>query len=288
MVNDGSPDNCPQMCDECAKKDKRIKVIHKENGGLSDARNAGIKIATGEYIGFIDSDDYISLDFFETLLYVAQRENSDIVECDTIKFYQDGRFDAFCDDLSVNTYNTEDALSGLIEEKQFRQHVWNKLYKYEVVKSIPFAVGKLNEDEFWTYQVFGNAKKATKINKTMYYYFQRSNSIMGENYNIRRLDALEGKSNRQQYMEHFFPQLALKAKIDFYGSCIYAYQCVLKYLSYADKRKASKIIYNHKRTCNLTLKEISTIQSSSKKYFYLAKINFYCCCKIRAILGIGF
>lgn len=288
LVDDGSPDYCPQLCDDWEKKDSRIKVIHKENGGLSDARNAGMEIATGEYISFIDSDDYISLDFFETVLFVAQREKSDIVECDTIKFYQDGRFEEFCDDSSISTYNAEAALSGLIAEKPFHQHVWNKIYKTEIVMGIPFAVGKLNEDEFWTYQVFGRAERITKINKSMYYYFQRESSIMGKRYNIRRLDALEGKANRQKYIEQFFPQLGLQAKIDFYGSCIYAYQCVLKYLSYADKRKASKIIYNYKRTCNLSLQEISTIQSNSKKYFYLAKINFYFCSKIRAVLGIGF
>ena len=68
LVDDGSPDNCPQMCDDYAKKDSRIKVVHKENGGLSDARNVGMEVATGEYVSFIDSDDYISLDCYETVL----------------------------------------------------------------------------------------------------------------------------------------------------------------------------------------------------------------------------
>ena len=288
LVDDGSPDNCPKMCDEWAIKDSRIKVIHKKNGGLSDARNAGMEIASGEYISFIDSDDYIALDFFETLLSVMEKENSDIAECNVVKFYEDGRFEKYSDDLAVTTFDTESALSGLIAENPFHQHVWNKLYKTQLVKDIPYAAGKLNEDEFWTYQVFGIAQKVSRINKTMYYYFQRSSSIMGESYNIRRLDALEGKANRQKYIEERFPSLATQAKIDFYGSCLFAYQCVLKYLSGSEKKKAADEIKKYRKQCKLSFAEIKHIEGGSKKYFYLAKINFYLCAKMRAVLEIGF
>ena len=259
LVDDGSPDRCSQMCDDYAEKDRRIKVVHKKNGGLSDARNAGMAVATGEYISFIDSDDYVSDDF-----------------------------DEFSDDLSVKTYDTQDAMSALIAENPFHQHVWNKLYKTKLVKDIPYAVGKLNEDEFWTYRVFGRANKVSKLNKTMYYYFQRSSSIMGVGYNIRRLDALEGKANRQKYIEKNFPDLSTQAKIDLYGSCMFAYQSVLKFMSGADKEKALSIIKKYKKNCNLSFDEINTIKDSSKKYFMLAKFNFYLCCKIKSVLKIGF
>ena len=288
LVDDGSPDRCPQMCDDYAKKDSRIKAVHKKNGGLSDARNAGMAVATGEYISFIDSDDYVSDDFFECLMNVMNKENSDIAECSVVKFYEDNRFDEFSDDLSVKTYDTQDAMSALIAENPFHQHVWNKLYKTELVKDIPYAVGKLNEDEFWTYQVFGRASKVAKLNKTMYYYFQRSSSIMGVGYNIRRLDALEAKANRQKYIENNFPDLSTQAKIDLYGSCMFAYQSVLKFMSGADKKKALSIIKKYKNNCNLSFDEINTIKDSFKKYFMLAKFNFYLCCKMRAVCGIGF
>ena len=288
LVDDGSPDRCPQMCDDYAKKDSRIKVVHKKNGGLSNARNAGMAVATGEYISFIDSDDYVSDDFFECLLDVMNKENSDIAECSVVKFYEDNRFDEFSDDLSVKTYDTQDAMSALIAENPFHQHVWNKLYKTELVKDIPYAVGKLNEDEFWTYLVFGRANKVARINKTMYYYFQRSSSIMGVGYNIRRLDALDGKANRQKYIENNFPDLSMQAKIDLYGSCMFAYQSVLEFMSGADKKKALSIIKKYKKNCNLSVDEINTIKYSSKKYFMLAKFNFYLCCKIKSVLKIGF
>lgn len=288
LVDDDSPDNCPQMCDDYAKKDSRIKIVHKENGGLSDARNAGMKVATGEYVSFIDSDDYISLDFYETLLETIVDNDSDIVECGVVKFYEDNNFDEYSDDLKVTNYDTLYALDGLINENPFKQHVWNKLYKSNIALDIPYAVGKLNEDEFWTYQIFGKAKKVTRINKTMYYYFQRGSSIMGNGYNIRRLDALEGKMNRQAYIEKNFPTLATKAKVDLYGSCMFAYQSVLKFMSGNDKKKAGKIIKDYKNRCKLTNDEINNIDDSSRKYYKLAKLNFYLCCKMKAIFNIGF
>lgn len=288
LVDDGSPDNCPQMCDGYAKKDSRIKVVHKKNGGLSDARNAGMEVASGEYVSFIDSDDYISLDFYETLLQTMVDNNSDIVECSVVKFYEDNNFDEYSDDLKLTNCDTLGALDGLINENSFKQHVWNKLYKSNIALDIPYAVGKLNEDEFWTYQVFGKAKKVTRINKTMYYYFQRGSSIMGNGYNIKRLDALEGKINRQAYIEKNFPTLATKAKVDLYGSCMFAYQSVLKFMSGNDKKKACKIIKGYKNRCKLTTDEINSITDSSKKYYKLAKLNFYLCCKVKAIFNIGF
>ena len=288
LVDDGSPDDCPQICDEYAKKDSRIKVVHKKNGGLSDARNAGMEIATGEYISFIDSDDYVSLDFFESLLNTMIAEDSDIVECGVVKFYEDEHFDEYTDDLSVTNYSTVKGLSALISENPFHQHVWNKLYKTEMVLDVPYAVGKLNEDEFWTYQIFGRAKKVTKINKTMYYYFQRNSSIMGVGYNLSRLDALEGKFNRQKFIEEKFPELATKAKVDLFGSCMFAYQSVLKFLSGDDKKKARRIIKKYKKSCNLSFAELKKISGGEKKYFYFAKFNFYLCCKFKAITGIGF
>ena len=288
LVDDGSPDECPRMCDKWAEKDNRIKVIHKENGGLSDARNAGMKIATGDYISFIDSDDYISLDFFETLYNVAITQNADIVECSIVDCYEDGRIDEYEDDAGIVSFNTEEALSGLIAENPFHQHVWNKLYLSSIALAVPFAVGKLNEDEFWTYQVFGQAKRVAKINKTMYFYLQRSGSIMGEGYNIRRLDALEGKANRQRYIEDYFPNLEVQSRLDMFGSCIFAYQCILKYLAGAEKKEAKRIVLSYKKEFTPSFSDIKTADSSSRKWYVLAKNNFSLCCMIKAGLNIGF
>lgn len=273
LVDDGSPDKCPEMCDEFARLDSRIKVVHKKNGGLSDARNAGMDVASGEYISFIDSDDYVSPDFYETLYNVMISEKGDIAECSVVKFYEDDKFDEYTDDLKVSNYDTVDGLSALIAENPFHQHVWNKLYKSDLVLDVQFAVGKLNEDEFWTYQIFGRAGKVTKVNKTMYYYFQRNSSIMGESYNLRRLDALEGRYNRQVYVDRNFPELSQKAKIDLLSSCIFSCQSSMKYLNRADKNKAKILIKEYLKKCKLKNPILKSFKEK-QNFGSLLPINF--------------
>ena len=288
LIDDGSSDKCSLICDKWNLIDKRVTVIHKLNGGLSDARNVGMKILFGKYVSFIDSDDMLSSDFFETLLFVMLKEQSEIVECNVVQFDENDSFDEIQDDNTIKSYETEQALSGLIAENPFHQHVWNKLYKTEIISNTYFPFGKLNEDEFWTYQIFGQAKQVSKINKTMYFYYQRSTSIMGEVFNLRRLDVLEGKANRQEYIEQFFSSLAQQSKIDFYGSCMFSYQSVLKYMKGKEKTRALRVIREYKKKCDLTFCEIKTVHGKNKKYLYFSKISFYLCCKFRAVTGVGF
>ncbi len=288
LVDDGSPDSCPEICDNWAKNDSRIKVIHKPNGGLSDARNAGMRVATGDFIAFIDSDDYISSEFIAQLYDAMLRENSDIVECEVVRF-NEGEIPKLNNaELAVKTFTTEKAISNLMLENDFHQHVWNKLYKSDIALFVPFEVGKLNEDEFWTYQVFGNAKKVTKINLPMYFYLQRASSIMGTSYNIKRLDALEAKSLRQKYMEEKFPSLANQAKVDLFASCIFAYQCVMKFMSGEDKKKAKHIIKDYVKKYKLSKEELCMMNGNTRIWFAFANINFFMCCKVRNLLGVGF
>lgn len=288
LVDDGSSDDCAHQCDEWAKKDDRITVIHKLNGGQADARNYAVQIAYGEYISYIDSDDYISDDFIEVLLSTALTHNSDIAVCDHIKFDAGGKYEEYHDDLAVRDYSTTEGLLDVIEGKQFHLHVWDKLYKRDVVQNVYFDAGKIHEDVFWIYQTFGNAKRITKINRTLYFYLQRESSTMGQGYSLRSMDFLEGKNKSRLYIETHFPELALQAKLDFFGSCMYTLQCVIKYMSGKDKRQAIAIIRKYKKKCRLTFKDIKAVPDNSKKYFYLAKINLYLCCWLRATLNIGF
>lgn len=287
LVDDGAPDECAIICDDWAVKDNRITVIHQMNGGLSNARNHGMISLSGEYVGFIDSDDYVSEDFFEILLNTALKHNSDIVECSVAKFYESGGFEGIKDDSSVIDYSAVDGLSALIDENPFHQHVWNKLYKAEVVHGINFEVGKLNEDEFWTYQVFGRAKQVSRINKTLYYYFQRESSIMGQSYSLRRLDGLEGRWQRHLYIKKNYPSLTLQSKINFFGSCIFSYQCILKFLNGQDRRKGIAIVRKYKKNCGITFNEIIKMAEPSRKYYFLAKINLFLCSFLRNLIGAG-
>ena len=225
LVDDGSPDNCLKICDEYAKKDSRIKVVHKKNGGLSDARNAGLEIATGEYIGFVDSDDYISLYFYEKLMNVIKVSGSDIVECGVKKFTENNEInDVENSKLDFKIFNKFEAMQNLIMNKILSVTVWNKLYKKDVIDKLRFKVGKTNEDNFFTYLAFDNANKISKLDDELYYYLQRENSIMGESYKLNRLDEIEAKYERFKFIEKNYKNLTLLAKKDVMFGCLYAYQ----------------------------------------------------------------
>lgn len=286
LVDDGSLDICPAICDEWTKKDYRIKVIHKENGGLSDARNAGLSVASGDYIAFVDSDDYIEPDMYEMLLKVAIDNNCDIVSCKLRMVYKnDINLIANDDTGEVIYYSTEDAMSALIDDK-IRQVVWNKLYKADIIKNIPFDVGKYHEDEFWSYQAIGNATKIATIDYTGYNYLQRSGSIMGNGYSLKRLDAVDAKSLRLEYLDKNFPVLSQQGLINLIFTCIYHGQLSLKYLDKKDKKialnKLKKIIKK-----SISVLSFDILSKKQKIWIYLLKISFFYTCKFRNIIRIG-
>ena len=216
LVDDGSTDDSLEICDEYRLKDKRVQVIHQDNGGLSRARNSGIKIAKGEYIAFVDSDDWVSEYYLETLINTARNTGADIVECEIMR--TSGVENSISGHSAVYiSYSTVEALRLLIEDNVFHQYVWNKLYRRDLMADLYFPHGKTNEDEFWTYRIFANAQKIVKTNSVLYYYFQRNDSIMGTTYSVKRLDALEAKIQRMEYIEKHFPEYDLVAFWN--GSC---------------------------------------------------------------------
>jgi glycosyltransferase involved in cell wall biosynthesis len=199
LVDDGSPDKCGDICDHYASLDSRVKVIHKENGGLSDARNTGLNIATGEYVNFIDSDDYIHEKFYEKLLTLVLSNNADIGQCEFLKVFEDkDHNNKVTSTIPLNsekvaTFNNVEALNQLYSNV-ISGVAWNKLYKAELFKDIRFPKGKIHEDDFTTFKVLYNSKKIVTTSLPLYYYLQRSNSIMGSEFNARHLDSLEAFS----------------------------------------------------------------------------------------------
>lgn len=285
LVDDGSPDNCGRICDEHVTADSRVRVVHKPNGGLSDARNAGLAIAQGEYIAFVDSDDWVAKDYLERLLAALLETGADICECDV--FRTSGE-EPSAEHGNPAVYETSEALKQLIHDGSFHQHVWNKLYRRDVIADILFPKGKTNEDEFWTYQVFGNAKKVVKIQDVLYFYFQRPGSIMGETYSLKRLDALEAKLQRQQYIDSKFPKLSQQARLNLFGSCIYAGQMSLIHLSGEQRSIAKAKINEIVRQCGISFKECAGVDGSNKVWFTLAKVSFWGTCRAKNLLKKGF
>lgn len=286
LVDDGSPDNCGAICDMYAARDDRVRVIHKPNGGLSDARNAGLEMARGEYIAFVDSDDWVAPDYLERMNTALLETDADICECDILRTYGEENIPPVVQRMP-EAFGTADAMEALIQDGTFHQHVWNKLYRRAVIADILFPKGKTNEDEFWTYQVFGNAKKIVKIPDVLYFYFQRPGSIMGETYSLKRLDALEAKLQRQRYMDAKFPQLSLRAKQNLLGSCIYAGQMTLIHLSKEHQAIAKAKINVIVRQCGISFRECAGAGGSNKLWFTMAKCTFWGTCALKNLLKKG-
>lgn len=177
IVDDGSPDNCGKICDEYAALDSRIKVIHQRNGGLSAARNTGLKIASGAYIGFTDSDDWIDADMFETLYNGAQEHGADISICG---FYsvRNNKYEEVKEEHTV-LYGREDAMHHLILDQAFTNQIWNKLFKRELFEGIYFPDGRTFEDIGTTYKLVEKADRIVFLNSCKYYYLRRKDGLAG-------------------------------------------------------------------------------------------------------------
>lgn len=216
LVDDGSPDRCPQICDEYTKKDNRIKVIHKKNGGLSDARNIGIDNSTGEYIMFIDSDDYINDKMVELLYNNIKEKKSDVAICNFEYIFEN------CNSKKVPnitpTILNSNQFWNLYYSEQgyvvFCVVAWNKLYKKELFKTIRYDVGKYHEDEFIIHKIINQCNKISCINDKLYYYLQRENSIMFDSKLkfLKSLHSLEAFNLRTTYfINKGFNSLAQKS-----------------------------------------------------------------------------
>jgi len=210
LVNDGSTDNSGEICERFQQNDDRIRLVRKENGGLSDARNSGLAHITGDYITFVDSDDILAQDFVAHMLNIAQKYDGDIVECKYVKFSEEIEITSnekiLPDENQVTVYNAEEALKHLFSEN-LKQVVWNKIYRASVIEGILFEKGRLHEDEFWTYQIVGKSKLIVQTDENLYYYRQQGESIMNKRYSIKRLDAVDAFTEQVDYVRKYFPKL---------------------------------------------------------------------------------
>lgn len=177
LINDGSPDNCGKICDALAKEDKRIKVIHQENKGLCGARNAGLKAATGEYIGFVDSDDWVTPDMFEYLITNLKESESDISACRYFRVKGDKEPSVKTDGL-VHIFDKQEAINELTTKFTIRSIFCNKLFKREIFNNITFPEGKTFEGTYMMHKLFEKAEKIIFLPEAKYYYYNFEESIV--------------------------------------------------------------------------------------------------------------
>ena len=284
LVDDGSPDNCPAMCDAWAEKDSRIRVIHKTNGGLSDARNAGMTVATGELMAFVDSDDWIAPDMYEYLYQRLTEDNSDIAACGVQMVWENKTPSRMLTRDGNCVLNQEEAMRAIIEESWLKQPVWYKLYKTALVRDILFPKGKCHEDVFWSYQAVGKAKKVSISDYIGYYYLQRGGSIMGAGYSLKRLDAVEAKVQRCAYIQERFPALSPLAIKDLWFTCIYQGQLALRA---RNKAEAEKILTYFENLVETHPFQMEGCSLKERLWLNMAKSSLAVACRIRNALKIG-
>lgn len=280
LVDDGSPDNCPIICDEYAKKDSRIKVIHKKNGGLSDARNVGLNIAAGEYIMFIDSDDFVEIDMMESMMNNMINSNVDLVVCNIKYIY---------DNSEKVKYNQEDkildkyeAMQEYIKDGIVQAVAWNKLYKRNLINGMRYKVGKINEDEFFTYKIVDRTNKIYYNSKPFYNYVQRNTSIMGS-YSIKRLDAVEASYERLNFIKERYPELYVEEKKNFINLCIFNYEMILKNINIDCDKNGRNILKYYINKIKFKKNELSTYCLKDKIKILMSKVSLNYCCRILMI-----
>lgn len=284
LVDDGSPDNCPQMCDEWAKKDDRIIVIHKENGGLSDARNAGLNIANGEYISFVDSDDWVDIQMYQVLYDAIIATKSDIASCGAKRIWSDGR--PSCELVEVNsdyTLEQEDAMAALITSNGLIQTVWNKLYKRNVVNGIMYPVGLIHEDEFWSWRVISRAKRVAVLKESFYNYLQRDDSIMGAGFSKRSLLVVKAKIERQLFIEEIMPNLTDVGRLDLTYTCMHLGIQILKSMNHKDAIHFMKQLKCTIRKYPISKKHLRILSLKQRLHVQLLKTFWYLVCWLHSI-----
>lgn len=282
LVDDGSPDQSGAICDEWAAKDSRIQAIHQMNAGGGAARNAALDAARGELIAFVDSDDYIAPDMFEHL-YGLMEQGAEIAECGHVDVFDD-RAVFSCTDTAVRTYTVQEAMAEHIHDRIFRQLIWNKLYRREVIDDIRFPVDKKIDDEFFTYQVLGNAKTLIRSEKVCYAYRQQESSVMHSMDAQKRLQGVEAKIQRHYYIEKNFPELTGLSVTDLWFTCIYQGQLALRETDAAQARHTLQYLRNVLRQHPFLLTNTSL---KDKMWLSLAHMSMEMTCRLRNLLRIG-
>jgi glycosyltransferase involved in cell wall biosynthesis len=225
LVDDGSSDHCGKICDQYAQVDKRIKVVHKKNGGASEARNVGIDLASGNFIGFVDSDDYVDHDMYEKLYSASIRYDSDISMC--------GRFDVIngkiTQSFSFNgnrVWSSQEAIENFLTWNNIDSSFCDKLFKKKIFDRMRFPANKNSEDIFIMPDILYSANKIVHIGESKYYYCHRKNSRSNDVFNVNKMHLLEASEYILEFILVKYPYLQKKAQSFYYCSIIHLYSLI--------------------------------------------------------------
>lgn len=263
LVDDASPDNCGKMCDSYAAENSKIQVIHKENGGLSSARNAGLEIAKGDYIVFVDSDDYIRDCYLEDMVNLAIQYEADLICCHFTKAESFVRWE---DSESLVIYRGEEIIDNRNTNDVVMTPAWNKLYhrSFFFGHDLRYPEGKIHEDNFLTPQILYRAKCMVITGKSLYFYRVRENSIITSSFSEKRLDKIEAiEFYLKFYREINKPALFYKELEGYFRGLMHFYSLMLeidrkkyrgKIIEYRNKLKKELGKYWANRNVSLKLR----------------------------------
>ncbi|WP_454947502.1 glycosyltransferase family 2 protein [Gemella sanguinis] len=249
LVNDGSTDNSGKLCDELAKKDERIRVIHKENGGLSDARNRGIDESESDLVGFIDSDDYIDSDMYEVLLKNLNDTDADLSMCALYDVYNNTP-EAQVTNKETWKLSSEQAIRMVMEAKILSVTAVNKLYRKSLFTDLKFEVGKIAEDAFIMIKLLDKCEKIVATNEKKYYYVHRENSITTQKFSTKFLNVIEAYEQNSNIILEKYPKLKDVAQTRMNWAYFYVLDRLLLDDNYNDKELENKLISylkNHRK-----------------------------------------
>lgn len=242
LVDDGSPDKCPEICDMLEKRDDRIKVVHQQNGGLSKARNAGIDMAKGAYLVFVDSDDTVEYELIEKLYKCLKKYDCKMAACGRKYIFEDGKIICRVSEGIDTVYEFEDAIKEMNTYRLFDMSAWAKIYAKELFSTIRFPEGKLSEDYFVMYKLIDLAHRVGYISAPLYNYLQRTSSI-SRNKKINH-DFIEAAEMQMNYLDDKYPDLKLISHTAFASANLTVYDFYLKNRVKCPKEKREKFRKN--------------------------------------------
>ena len=266
LVDDGSPDKSGVMCDDWAKKDPRIVVIHKKNGGLSDARNKGFEKATGSFISYVDSDDILEHEYIEYLYQAIEEKDADFSECCFSKFSDiPNRNNSQKNIFPVSVLSQEECLIKFSNgSRPYNHYVWNKLYKRELVDNVPFAYGYQSQDILFCCQIFCKSKKAAHIDNVLYHYRSRPGSASNL-FKKQRIDALEMTYQSIEYLQRHKPEYVKDLKSYYYFLAIGAVEWTFQKCPLKDQDDYINVVSIYRKKVKLTKEEWKNSSLKQKK-----------------------
>jgi len=267
LVDDGSTDSSGEICDRYAAKDSRIVVIHKENGGISVARNTALDICTGSLVAFVDSDDAISNDYIESLFDALNNYSVDISVCG----YNKQNDICFCSgDSEVEVFENSQIPEQIYSKKNIGLIPWGKLIKRDLIGDLRFMIGRINQDDLFSLQIFERAEKIAKINRPLYYYTVNNTGVTYNKYGPRKIDILPISYEKLKIVERKWP--------DYLGVALYSASCsfIDVHIEYARRGLCKDNVFREKLLIDREdLYKFFTSHREKQSGLINKKINFY-------------